>query len=133
MNMKRRQNGFTLVELMVAVAVLFVIAALAIPAYRDYIGTAQRGAMVERINGLRPFIENARIDADVPAYPSGTYVSGGANDFLTIGYRMPDDNDGITMVVAAGACGTLATCYKITATNAEGVVGVYEDGTVTWP
>lgn len=129
----QRQNGFTLVELMVVLAILAVIAALAIPAYRDYISTARKGAIVERINGLRPFIENARIDADPPAYPGGTYVSGGANDFLATGYQLPGDNDGITLVVAAGACGGLADCYKITATNADGLVGVYENGTFTWP
>ncbi|MFZ5698141.1 MAG: type IV pilin protein [Pseudomonadota bacterium] len=128
-----RQQGFTLIELMVVVAILAVIAALAIPAYRDYVDTAQRGAIVERINGLRPFIENARIDTGT--YAAGTYVSGGANDFGAIGYQVPGDDDGFTLVVAAGACGDLANCYKVTATNADGLVGVYEnaDGIVTWP
>ena len=126
----KRQQGFTLVELLITVMIIGIVASIAIPAYRDYVKTGQQGALVERVNGLRPFIENARIDTG--AYPAGTFVSGGINSFAGIGYSVPGDNDGIKMVVEAGACGTLNDCYKITATDKTGMVGVYEGGTFTW-
>ena len=45
----RARRGFTLIEVMIAVAIVGILTALAYPSYRDYI---TRGALVDATNGL---------------------------------------------------------------------------------
>ena len=74
--MKSVQKGFTLIELMIVVAIIGILAAIAIPAYQDYIARTQASEAVSMAGGKKTDItDNLQNGTCGSGTYNGKYVS----------------------------------------------------------
>ncbi|WP_423820886.1 type IV pilin protein [Salinisphaera sp. SPP-AMP-43] len=98
-----RAKGFTLIELMIVVAIIGILAAIAYPNYVDYIRSARRADAKSLI--LRAANQEEKIYTQTNAYTSGMDRLG-----------LPSQTDNQAYAVAAQASGSNDQTFRITAT-----------------
>ena len=104
--MKKIQQGFTLIELMIVVAIIGILAAIAIPAYQDYTIRAQVSEGLSLSSGAK--ISATEFWQDRGEFPADNSVVGlGAADGSGIAGKY------VTNVAIAGAAGaaTITVTY----------------------
>src|SRR6059036_1688293 len=72
--MKRMQQGFTLIELMIVVAIVGILAAIALPAYQDYVVRSKMSESVAALAACKTSIQEYA--STKGSFPAGTSESG---------------------------------------------------------
>ena len=65
--MQTMQKGFTLIELMIVVAIIGILAAVAIPAYQNYIAKSQVSRVMGELGSLKTAVEACVLDGKTTA------------------------------------------------------------------
>jgi prepilin-type N-terminal cleavage/methylation domain-containing protein len=102
--MKKAQAGFTLIELMIVVAIIGILAAVALPAYSKYMDKAKFSEVMLATQAAKTAVEICAQDLGVVTGCSGTALN----------------TQGIPVNIAAGAPGK----YVDSVTTADGVITV---------
>jgi len=124
--MKNKQQGFTLIELMIVVAIIGILAAVALPAYQDYSSRAKVSGLIMVAVG------DAKIQISEYAQVNNTLVGSGININLNTAGHHVDSDTTLSTVLANGTIRVTGSGFSVATRLTLSPVMDASTGVVIW-
>jgi len=136
--MQKAQQGFTLIELMIVVAIIGILASIAIPAYQTYIAKAQFSEVILATSGVKSAIEVCG-QSDGKLDDCGDGTDGGVTTAIA-GSKSGAAVADVDVVITGSGATSVATITAIPTNDFKGlltaddyvIAGSYTGGAVIW-
>lgn len=129
----RRSGGFTLIEMMIVVAVIAILSAVALPSYREYIRRGSREATQSQLVEMSGIQEKIFLNSNAYSSNVGTAYTGNSSGGLgATGGKSLDGRYTISASVTGSTFVLTATPVVGSPQDGDGVLTIASNGTRTW-
>lgn len=112
--MRRSNRGFTLIEIMIVIAIIGIVLTISIPSYNEYVKKGRRAEVVSLLSEQAQSLE--RFYTKNSVYTGITGLSAG-NDFYTLTPTITDQTFLLTAARKTGTAMATDKCGDFTLTN----------------